>query len=242
MPPKKGKLQKKPIQRFSDADEDNSQYLDAQYNPQAVYSMLEDLGKQLENKCNHMQKETDFLVTSMQEAFHIELIKLPTEVKTMSLARFKAEFGESLEAVTLNAIGGSHPTKSNNSIYQSAVKPHRDRQSMVFQTPMTSKYANASSIPSTVLRNPREGEVILSSNGSPLGVFNTVVKPKNPGASIIPQTPGIFLPLDSGEVIDVEDVNVETLSDLNKQDALTKMQNMMSNMQKLMEKLEAPKL
>jgi hypothetical protein len=45
---------------------------------------------------------------------------------------------------------------------------------------------------STALRNPREGEKIVSMNGSPLGDFRTVVKSKNIGNSNImpPPTPG----------------------------------------------------
>lgn len=236
MPPKKTKASKKTATRQSD---DHAEFIDAQYNPDAIYSLLQDLGKQIDAKCNHIQKDSDFMVTSMQEAFHLEMIKLPNQVKKMSLARFKEEFGDSLEAVTRGAMGGMKTQKENKqnqqNIPQSAIKSHPGRMSMVFQTPMVpgKKYTAQG----TILRNPREGEQILSNNGSPLGVFSTVVKPKS-NNSIVPATPGVFVPLETGDVIDLETVDVELLSNDVKQDALAKMQAMMANMQKLMSKIE----
>lgn len=235
MPPKKVKS-KKNLTRSSDESLEgvHTQYLDAQYNPDAVNSLLQELRKQMESKCNHLQNDADFMITSMQEAFHLELIKLPTQVKKMPLSRFKQEFGDSLEAVARGAMGGgSKPQASVSS------KSYRSRPSMMFQTPMTSKSQNmVAQTPSA--RNPKEGETILSANGSPLGVFNTVVKPKG-GLSIIPPTPGaptgVFVPLDTGDVIDID--NIETLPEEVKQDALSKMQSILSNMQKLMSKLGA---
>lgn len=239
MPPKKGKA-KKQLQRISEDDDDNIQFLDPQYNPDLIQSLLLELQKQIESKCKHIQNDSDFMVTSMQEAFHLELIKLPTQVKKMSLSRFKSEFGESLEAVTRGAImGGTAKHPSNNTILSSATKSRKPRESLVFQTPMASK---APLSISTSMRNPKEGEKILSENGSPLGNFQTVVKPKGGAVSIIPQTPGIFVPLASGDIIDVESVDIESLSREGKQDALSKLQSMMSNMQSLMSKLESSKV
>lgn len=233
MPPKKVKAKKSSL--LAEGEDIHSQYLDAQYNPDLIHSLLQELNKQMESKCNHIQSDADFMITSMQEAFHLELIKLPTQVKKMPLSRFKQEFGSSLEAVTKSAIGGT----SAKSISSISAKSHHGRPSMNFQTPITSKHMMSMETPST--RNPREGEMILSANGSPLGVFNTVVKAKNPAASIVPSTPGIFVPLETGDVIDVESVDLDTLPEEVKQEAIVKMQNMMSNMQKLMSKLEGSK-
>jgi hypothetical protein len=238
MPPKKVKSKKNQSRSSEDSSDGvHTQYLDAQYNPDAVNSLLQELNKQMESKCNHIQSDADFMITSMQEAFHFELIKLPSQVKKMPLSKFKQEFGDSLEAVTRGALGGG--AKAQPSI---PTKSYQARQSMVFQTPMGSKtHIIDAQTPSQ--RNPKEGETILSANGSPLGVFNTVVKPKG-GVSIIPPTPGVtesgvFVPLDSEEVIDFE--NIETLPEEVKQDALTKMQNMMASMQKIMSKLGTSK-
>eukprot|EP01035_Chromulina_nebulosa_P019280 gene19280-25138_t len=234
MPVKKGnKINKKPSHRISDEDDHHEQFLDAHYNPDAIQSLLFELGKQVESKCNHIQNDSNFMITSIQEAFHLELIKLPTQVKKMSLARFREEFGDSLEAVTRGTMIGND--KSNQSIPFN--KSRNNRQSMLFQTPMAKSHNIIAETPST--RYPKEGEMIVSANGSPLGVFNTVVKAKNPATLTVPATPGVYLPLKSGDVIDIDSINIDTLTDEIKQDALSKMQDMMSNMQKLMDKLES---
>ena len=89
-------------------------------------------------------------------------------------------------------------------------------------------------------RAPREGEFLLSQNGSPLGEFKTVKKAPKAGGNelLIPPTPsGIYVPMKSGEVISLDPDNVENLSLAAKKEALHKMQEMMSNMQCMMTKL-----
>ena len=80
-------------------------HLEVQYNPEIINGLLQDLGEQVDAKCALIEKDIDFMATSIQQAFHLELIKLPTQVKKMSLARFREEFGDSLEAVTRGAMG-----------------------------------------------------------------------------------------------------------------------------------------
>lgn len=222
MPPKKGKAtNKKRVPRNS---EDDSKTIDIKYNPDAVNSLLEDIEKDLNAKCIQIEKETDFMVTSFQQAFNLELIKIPTNVKQMSLARFREEFKESLDAVTRGTMAGK----------SSIVVPHKPeaRNLAVFQTPSQSRHADRSKS-----RPPVEGEEILSANGSPLGEFQTVVKAPKNGPSIVPPTPGVFVPLRNGEVVDIESVDVEILSQEVKEDAISKMQAMMDNMHALMSKL-----
>ena len=197
----------------------------------------------MEAKCSQLQKDSDFMTISIQQAFHLELIKLPTQVKNMSLARFREEFGDSLEAVTRSAIGGNRNLKgntfggSNPAPFGSAVKG-QSQSSKVFQTPVGNQRP-ANQIISTVMRNPKEGEKLLSLNGSPLGDFQTVVKAsKGPGTMIVPPTPGVFIPLDSGDIIDMENMDVSALSKDHKEDALIKMQMMMDSIQNCMAKLK----
>lgn len=199
--------------------------IDVQYNPDIVASLLADLHSQVESKCNQIQKDSDFMVTSIRQAFNLELIKLPTQVKTMSLKKFKLEFGESLEAVTKGVMASHGKTTASKQVFQTP--SHRGK--MVAQTPGGS------------LRNPKEGETILSINGSPLGEFQTVKKaPKAAGSSIVPPTPGVFVPLSNGEIIDMDDVDIENMTQENKEDAMAKMQAVMANMQSLMNKLQQP--
>mmetsp|Transcript_25099 Transcript_25099/g.37004 ORF Transcript_25099/g.37004 Transcript_25099/m.37004 type:complete len:229 (+) Transcript_25099:65-751(+) len=205
-------------------DEENISPIDIQYNPDIVDGLLQDIDSQVEAKCAQIKKDIDFMATSIQQAFHLELIKLPNHVKQMSLKRFQEEYGDSLEAVTRGAIGGQTG---------GAFTAKKGANSSVFQTPSSSKGVNLT----TPARHPKEGEVILSRNGSPLGVFNTVVKaPKN--TSIVPPTPGVFVPLKTGEVVDME--SIESMPDELKGEAVQKMQDMISNMQALMAKIQQP--
>lgn len=225
MAPRKGTKGKKNRPRNSEEEELSITPVDVQYNPDIVNGMLLDLEAQVEAKCLQIQKDIDFMATSMLQSYHLELIKLPTQVKQMTLQRFREEYGDSLDAVTRLAIGGA--TKA-----PASVAKNKKKGSLVYATPASSKMRSGPQ--GTCMRAPREGEQILSKNGSPLGQFTTVVKaPKSSAAP--PATPGIFVPLASGDVIDVSDV--ETLPDDARQDALQKMQMMMANMQTLMQKM-----
>lgn len=225
MPVKKNRTKKK-VHRTD--DDENISPIDVQYNPDIVDGLLQDIELQMEAKCSQIKKDTDFMATSVQQAFHLELIKLPTQVKQMTLKKFREEYGDSLEAVTRGAIGG----KSSQVL--STVKKNTAYNS-VFQTPSGAKGSNMT----TPARNPREGEVILSKNGSPLGLFTTAVKAaKGDENGLLPQTPGIFVPLSSGEIVDME--SVDSLPEDLRDDAMKKMQDMMSNMQSMMEKIQRP--
>lgn len=236
MPPKKGSKGKKKANRTSSEEDELIQLnqIDVQYNPEIVSNLLEDLSSQVEIKCNQIQKDADFMITSILQAFHLELIKLPSQVKQMSIKRFKEEFGDSLEAVTRGAMVGPLSERNVNDFSNK-----NKLNQKVFETP-SHHGKHSSNIPSTLLRQPKEGEFILSANGSPLGEFTTVKKAPKNTKNLIPPTPGVFVPLSTGEIIDLEDVDIENMSQENKADALNKMQNVMSNMQALMAKLSQP--
>eukprot|EP00603_Paraphysomonas_imperforata_P003777 CAMPEP_0114422824 /NCGR_PEP_ID=MMETSP0103-20121206/5816_1 /TAXON_ID=37642 ORGANISM="Paraphysomonas imperforata, Strain PA2" /NCGR_SAMPLE_ID=MMETSP0103 /ASSEMBLY_ACC=CAM_ASM_000201 /LENGTH=231 /DNA_ID=CAMNT_0001591435 /DNA_START=53 /DNA_END=748 /DNA_ORIENTATION=+ len=223
MPSKKTRTK----QRVSDHD-DKLTGVDIQYNPDIVEGLLQDLEAQVESKCSQIKKDVDFMSTSIQQSFRLELIKLPGQVKNMTLKRFKEEYGDSLEAVTRGAMGGQPG-------FATATKPLNPNNS-VFQTPSSNR------APGVQARHPKEGEQILSKNGSPLGEFNTVVKAPKAGNSIIPPpTPGCYVQSKSGDVIDVttiSEANISELSEEMKQDALTKMKMMMSDMQSIMNKMQ----
>ncbi|KAJ1430925.1 hypothetical protein B484DRAFT_448657 [Ochromonadaceae sp. CCMP2298] len=231
MPPKKSKASKK-ASRMSEEEDIQIDQIDIQYNPDIVSSLIEDLGQTLEAKCAQIQKDSDFLSTSIQQAFHLELIKLPTQVKQMSIKRFKEEFGYSLTAVTKGVMGKPVQAAKFSGNSRSSTR--------VFETP--SHKAGFSKFASATPRNPREGEVLLSQNGSPLGEFTTVKKAPREGGALCdnnmpPPTPAVQLK--SGEVIDM-DSDIENLSVEAKAETLQKMQEVMQNMQSLMAKLSAP--
>ena len=223
MPARKPQAKQRTQTRVEEEEEALTQ-VDIQYNPDIVNNLLQDMQCQLDGKCAQLKKDVDFMATSMQQSFHLELIKLPSQVKNMSLKKFQEEFGSSLENVTTSVLNSS----STN--FQSAKKIHHSAQS-VFQTPSSNRS-------NSCMRNPREGEQILSKNGSPLGEFTTVVKaPKENPHSIVPATPGCFVQSKTGDVIDVSRITDSTVSDLTeemKEDAVAKMKAMMSDMENIM--------
>ena len=243
MAPKKTKAGKKKMMlRTSEESITNEELstLDVQYDPDLVNGLIEALSKQIDTKCTQIQKDSDFMITSLRETFNLELIKLPKQIQQMPLSRFKEEFGESLEAVTRGAIAAISTSKSQI-IYASAQK-QKTNSNKVFQTP-SSNLKNIY-IAETPSRLPKEGEIILSANGSPLGEFvSTVVKPKSKSVnSIVPQTPGnVYIPLETGKIMDLETTDVESLTQEDKEDAYNKLQAMMSSMQLLMKKFQPPR-
>jgi hypothetical protein len=244
MPPKKGKVvSKKRGPRTSEEDDHQLTQTDIQYNPEIIANLLQELEKQVESKCSQIQKDTDFMISSIQQAFQLELIKLPKQVQQMSVRRFKEEYGDSLEAVTRGAMS----TKPSNSVMQAnAAKENRNiQQREVFQTP-SHKGNNSKVMQTPSQRGPREGEQLVSANGSPLGEFT--VK-KAPRQQTVPSTPSVYLPLPSGNVLEINettddlsnyDEDIENMSHETKTETLKNMQSVMDNMQALMAKLAKP--
>jgi hypothetical protein len=233
MPPKTKKTKKRQDSEGSVDDRENVPPAgDVRFDADSIHMILKDLESRMEAKCTQIQKETDFMATSIQQSFHLELIKIPTQVKQMQLSVFRSEYGESVEAVTRGAISG----KPLVAAPRTASKSTRGRESesaKVFQTPVGRRGAGPTG---TGRRGPREGETILSQNGSPLGVFQTVVKAPKPGQAV-PQTPaGVYIPLKSGAVVDIE--SISQLPEEEQLDALQKMQDMMNSMKSLMKKIE----
>jgi hypothetical protein len=227
MPPKKGKPIKKKVE--NDEDEENLAPVDVRYDVDTIQSILRDLEARVEAKCVQIKKETDFMATSVQQAFHLELIKIPTQVKQMPMSVFREDYGESLEAVTRGTIMG----KTNMDPPRTSTKNAKNSTAKVFQTPVGRRGGTAMAPPSA--RHPRLGETILSQNGSPLGTFQTVVKAPKSSNNIVPATPGVFIPLSNGEIVDLD--SVDSLTDDQKHDALAEMQKLQQQMQQQMQNL-----
>ena len=229
---KKATKSKKKSPRPSD-EEETIPPIDVQYNPDIITGHLQEMQAIVDKKCSQIQKDVEFMKTSIQQAFNLELIKIPTQVKQMKLIRFREDFGESLEAVTRGAIGGySFSTGGANIAHND--KNHKQNLKLL-QTPAPSRVANA--LTELNMRHPREGEKMISLNGSPLGTFSTAVKAPKSGPSMIPMTPGVFLPLESGEIVNLD--HVESLPPELKLDAANKVQALMNDMQSIMTKLKS---
>jgi hypothetical protein len=221
MPPKKTKPKNEPIPIN---EEDFVNHIDVIYNPDIINGLLQELGSHVEAKCHKIKNDTDFMIAKLKQIFGQECVKIPTQIKQMSLKKFQQQYGDSITNVA----------SSKSKIKPQAQQQNSNRASSKLMT-MTPAVGKKLKVP---LRAPREGEDILSSNGSPLGEFSTVVKQPH-STSIIPQTPGVFVPLNNGEIVDIESVAVEELSQEAKDEALEKMQIMMENMQNIINKLKA---
>jgi hypothetical protein len=177
MPPKKVKNTK----RVSDDPKETTAQLDVQYNSDLVPGLLQDLNDQVSSRCNQLQKDNDLMLLHMRQIFQLELLKIPTEIKKMPLSKFREIYGDNLDFIPVST--SATPAVSTSSTTMGPPKPPRQpltlqppsapTASKVFQTPAFSRMNVGSG---TVLRAPREGEKIISQNGSPLGEFSTVIK------------------------------------------------------------------
>jgi hypothetical protein len=233
MPPRKARATKK-----KDTDENEELKMNqmaVQYNPEIVQGALKDYYLLVEAKCVQLQRDADFMVTSLQHEFQCEMFKLPKQVKEMSLSKFKEEFGGSVEQVTKSAFSMKSGVENMNFNVETRLSPKS------FQTPAQNRRINPAGTVGTTARVPKEGEQILSANGSPLGEFSTVKKAlrSNNNNGIIPPTPGVFVPLKNGEILDIENVEVENFTEEMKLETLSQMQAMMENMKSMMEKLKS---
>ena len=242
MTKKVGKTQK----RTSDEDSGASAQIDVQYNPDIVAGLLQELGEQVDLKCSQIQTDTDFIIMQLQQQFQIELIKIPTQIKKMPLSKFREQSGDSLDLIpkpnsNSGGDGKMRPPLFQSNLNHQNISNNNSNSSSVMETPFAKPFQAKTTILGTAIRAPKEGEFILSANGSPLGGFITAQKPiRQPDAScIVPQTPGVFVPLKSGEIVDIENIDVTKLDKFAKDDALAQMQAMVDNMQKLMTKLGA---
>ena len=199
--------------------------VDVLYNPDIIGSVLDDMESQMTGKCQQLQRDADFMCTTIMQKFQVEIIKLPKDVKKMSLARFKKEFGDNIGAV----ISGKSAASSSSS--------RRQQRASEFKTP-SGKNRPVAQTPGTMARQPKAGELILSENGSPLGEFTATVVKEKSKRTLIPSTPGVHVPLSDGQVLDMDNVDVAAMDTEAKEDALAKMQAMMDNMALLMEKLQ----
>ena len=80
MPGIRGKQQAAALRLSEEDPAEIASKLDIQYNPEIINGLISDLQVQLEAKCGLIQKDIDFMSTSIKQAFHLELIKLPTEI------------------------------------------------------------------------------------------------------------------------------------------------------------------
>lgn len=104
-------------------------HLDVRYNPDIIRGLIDDLTTQVDVKCALVKKDVDFMSTLIKQSFHLELIKLPKNVKQMSLKQFKKKFGNIEGGVTSTKNGGLYNISENdNNNNNNTIKEMDDAQ------------------------------------------------------------------------------------------------------------------
>ena len=118
-------------------------HLDVRYNPDIIRGLINDLTTQVDVKCALVKKDVDFMSTLIKQAFHLELIKLPKNVKQMSLKQFKKKFGN-IEGGLYNISENNNNIKevddiNTNNNSSSSKKNHNEGGNSVFSLPQILK-------------------------------------------------------------------------------------------------------
>jgi len=131
-------------------------------------AIIEDIENEVEIRCQKIMHEATTLATSLKNAFSIELVKVPKLIRNMSVKQFCEEHGGDFKAVLkLSVDENLRKQMSAGQGFQSTLTtPAHIRK--IAQTPGFTSGTPA--CPPTALRQPRPGEIVLSSNGSPLAI------------------------------------------------------------------------
>lgn len=128
------------------------------YDSEMMQARLEDLESELNLRISQLERERDQLANKIRQKFQIDMIKVPKKVATMRMADFVSQQSNKPSS---NRPFVNYPSSNNSSI--------------VPQTPKQASRSNYNALPlQTPSRAPQEGEMVLSQNGSPLGLFSAV--------------------------------------------------------------------
>ena len=146
-----------------------------------VRSLTEELEAQVESRCAKLMEVAEDAVVALRAEYRVQLMKLPKKVRSMPLAEFRKEFGESIDAAMLSDIdrriaaataAGSGQQASGSGKKRKADASADSECEPADKVPCTPSAQGAKgAAPGTVSRMPRQGEELVSANGSPLGVF-----------------------------------------------------------------------
>ncbi|CAM9894475.1 unnamed protein product, partial [Heterosigma akashiwo] len=202
---------------------------------------LEDIGNEVEIRCQKIRQEADVLSMSLKNAFHVEMVRIPKNIRSMSLKEFCETYGEDIATLLKISMESSFES-------QTAVKPnsrmlatpaHHVRS--VAQTP--GFFPQTPACPPTALRAPRPGELMLSANGSPLGQMGepgTTVKLR-PNSATGVATITVDLQLGDGRTVALDPTAENAAANLDgdiKKEALSKLKNLQDEIHSLLSQLE----
>ncbi len=219
-----------------------------------VNAFIQDLTDQVDSRCSSIRKTADTAVMALRSALQVALMRIPKNVRKMTLEEFEEEYGGSLlevarggaeqqvERALGEARGGKRKevpsTPGGARELRSACKA--PRYGGVGATPM--KGCSGNDVPQTpaTVRAPRRGEMVLSVDGSPLAqqdqVLATVKKMKKEDAA------SIALEMDTGDgtFLNIAAPGaVEQMDEEMKETAKSKLKNLQDEVAALMAQLGA---
>lgn len=234
--PVKKKTTKRDILLHGDGDRLSG--VNAQYDREALESRLADVQSQVDQRCADILEEARRMASSIRTKFAVEVCKLPSDVRSMSLRRFREEYNEDIAAVrkaflTASLHGGALPSQ----VLATPSAP-RSAAARVLQTPGGGTYnaqlpftpaaSRSGAAPATgkrVTRASIRATMHAEADGHDAGASSSVVE----------------LQLDSGDTVTVSDADAFDPTDLPadaRAEAMLQLQGMVDKLQGILGKLK----
>ncbi|KAJ1453353.1 hypothetical protein M885DRAFT_524510 [Pelagophyceae sp. CCMP2097] len=244
MPPKRG-VRRKRGKELVEAlrDDESSPACEAAISPDYLETVLSELQSESDRRVKKLKRCMGDMRQEFLNAFQVELLKIPRKVREVPVAHFSGEFGGSIDVALKEAAALKFATKApqsvvaNKSLNRTAATPSVARQG-VSATPGAS-------------RRMREGECIMSVNGSPLAAvplstakLAATIKVKQGGRSRLPADANLLVELPTGDggcVSLSEASTIKALHDepLLKESAIAHLKTLREEIEKVMSALQA---
>jgi len=171
MPPRKKQPKKKDmLLRPSEVGMRLSE-VNVSYDRALVESRLQDLTRSVEQRISAINEEVRSFERQLRAKVGVELVKIPADVRNMSVRRFREEFGEDLTAAGLAALRLDMQNKRDAEVPPVTATPAPGRTDPARQIGEFTFPATPATVMQQRKRAPRADEsmVLTSMRGSPLG-------------------------------------------------------------------------
>mmetsp|Transcript_331 Transcript_331/g.791 ORF Transcript_331/g.791 Transcript_331/m.791 type:complete len:244 (+) Transcript_331:69-800(+) len=155
-------------------------------NRESVETLIQDITDEVNRRIGVVRRDARNFSIRLQSDMKCELLKMPSSMRKMSIKDFNKKFGGDVRLVV----------PSNKQLRPLGMKRERPggnyNEHMVMETPLRPVTTSTKIMSSR--RAPRQGEILLSANGSPVNnqyneMFATIKKRKaNPPVGIIPNS------------------------------------------------------
>uniref|UniRef100_A0A7S1BD52 Borealin N-terminal domain-containing protein n=1 Tax=Corethron hystrix TaxID=216773 RepID=A0A7S1BD52_9STRA len=156
-------------------------------NRESVETLIQDIEDEVNRCIDAVRRDSRNFCIRLQSDMKCELLKLPPSMRKMKLKNFNKHFGGELRLVVPS--NGTMERTKVRPFGLKRVRPVDNYDRTALQTPLKPVPSLPRSL--ATLRAPRQGEMLMSTNGSPVNhcneMFATIKKRKvNPGADDMP--------------------------------------------------------